>query len=208
MLLHHEDDAKEIMTPVRASARVAEARLEDLPGGAPRQGGDDRDLPGVLEGGEPLPAVEDERVRRGPGAGSERDEGLDLLAERGVWHADHRGLGDPRVGQENRLHLLGKDRVAAAQDPLALASDDSHEAVRGERREVPGPEPAVQAEDRARLLRIVQVPLHRGRTLDPQLADLAGGQHAARVVHGPTSTPGTALPIASGDSVVSRARYE
>src|SRR5437660_12122478 len=85
-----------------ASARAAEARLEDLSGGAPGQRGHDRDLAGVLEGGEPLPAVEDELARAGAGAGPEGDEGVDLRAERGVRHADDRGLDDLRVGDEAR----------------------------------------------------------------------------------------------------------
>src|SRR5437899_9151016 len=110
-----------------ASARAAEARPEDLSGGAPGQRGHDRDLAGVLEGGEPLPAVEDERARVGAGAGPEGDEGVDLLAERGGRHADDRGLGDLRVGEENRLGLLGEDRVATAQAPLALAPDHAPE---------------------------------------------------------------------------------
>src|SRR2546428_13274554 len=82
------------------SARAAEARLDDLSGGAPGQRGHDRDLAGVLEGGEPLPAVEDERARVGAGAGSEGDEGVDLLAERGVRHADR--SEERRVGKECR----------------------------------------------------------------------------------------------------------
>src|SRR5207247_3529959 len=154
-----------------ASARAAEARPEDPSGGAPGQRGHDRDLAGVLEGGEPLPAVADERARVGAGAGWEGDEGVDLLAERGVRHADDRGLRYFRVGEENRLDLLGEDRVAASQDPLALAPDDPHEAVGGHRRQVSGPEPAVEGEDPARLLGIVHVPLHRSGTLDPELAD-------------------------------------
>src|SRR2546428_9301986 len=92
------------------SARAAEARLEDLSGGAPGQRGHDRDLAGVLEGGEPLPTVEDERARVDAGAGSEGDEGVDLLAGRGGRHAGDGGLRDLRVGVWNRLDRLGADR--------------------------------------------------------------------------------------------------
>src|SRR3989442_14250638 len=100
------------------SARAAEARLDDLSGGAPGQREHDRDLAGGLEGGEPLPAIEDERARVGAGAGAEGDEGVDLLAERGGRHADDRGPRDPRGGEENRPDLLGEDRGAAAAAPL------------------------------------------------------------------------------------------
>src|SRR5256886_17496860 len=89
------------------SARAAEARPDDLSGGAPGQRGHDRDLAGVLEGGEPLPAVEDERARVGAGAGSEGDESVDLLAERGVRDADDRGLRDFPGGGGDRLGLPG-----------------------------------------------------------------------------------------------------
>ena len=43
-------------------------------------------------------------------------------------------------------------------------------------------------------LGIVRVPLHHGGTPDPELADLPGGQRAARVVHGPDLDPGDRPP--------------
>src|SRR5207244_9389985 len=98
------------------SARAAEARLDDLSGGAPGQRGHDRDLAGVLEGGEPLPAVEDERARVGVGAGSEGDEGVDLLAGGGGRTTATPGPGAPGGGGENAPTSRGEDGGPAAQD--------------------------------------------------------------------------------------------
>src|SRR5439155_18460405 len=212
MLLHHDPKQQRIMRIAQrdhegargrprgsgagrtASAWAAEAWLQDLSGGAPGQCGHDRDLARILEDGEPLPAVEDELVGPRDGAGPEGDEGRDLLAEVGVRHPDDRRLDDGRVREEHGFHLLGEDRVAAAQDPLAFAPDDLYLATGRHRREVPRPEPAVAVQDFVRLVSIVQVALHRGGTLDPELADGTRGERTTRVVHDPRLDPGDRAP--------------
>ena len=91
----------------------AEAGLQHLAGGALRQLGDDRDLPRILEGGEPLAAVRRQLVRLGalrPGAAPRRPR-LPRPARVGTPTTAASRHG--RMGEQHRLDLRREHRVAA-----------------------------------------------------------------------------------------------
>ncbi len=85
------------------------------------------------------------------------------------------------MGEQRRFHLGGKDGVAAAQDQLALPPLDAHQAVRRQRGEVAGLEPAL-LEDGAGLIGRVEVAVEPGRALDPELAGVTRDERPSRVV--------------------------
>jgi hypothetical protein len=138
--------------------------------------------PRILVAGQALAAVGDQRRRVDRDARLERHERRDLLAEIGMRHADHGGLGHRGVGKQHGLHLARHHGVTPAQDQLLLPPRDGDEAVAGDGREVAGAEPAV-GQDGAGLLPRLEIPLHDGGAPDPELARLARASRAARVVH-------------------------
>ena len=75
-------------------------------------------------------------------AGSAHDRGQHPLAPLLVGHADHAGLDDVGVLVEDRLDLLGRDVLAAADDLVAGPPAEEQVAVLVEVPEVAGVDPA------------------------------------------------------------------
>ena len=74
---------------------------------------------------------------------AQHDERTQALAEVRVLDADHRGVGDRRVGDEQLLDLAREDVLAARDDHLVVAAVDEQAAGRVEVADVAGREQAV-----------------------------------------------------------------
>ncbi len=105
------------------------------------------------------------------------DHGLHLLAEIGVGHAEHRGIGDLGMRDQQVLALLRVDVHAAGDDHERRAVGEMEIAVLIEVADVAdGAHAAVRRAGLLRLLRIVEV-LERGAGLEPD-----GAGRAARTL--------------------------
>src|SRR5438477_1564777 len=112
------------MSIERLARRRGEPLRQDFPGRGLRERVEDGEATRVFERGEAILAVSDQLLGRGLRAGAKGHEGRHVLAELAVWHADDGGLGDGRVREQDSFHLRREDRVAAAEDALALAAED------------------------------------------------------------------------------------
>ena len=102
----------------------------------------------------------------------EHHERLDRLAPLLAGDADHRDLGDRRVGEQHVLDLDRGDVLAAGDDHVLLAVADRQVAVVADHAAVAGVEPAVGQRPRA-LLGLLPVALEH---------DVGAGQHLAGVL--------------------------
>ena len=120
----------------------------------------------------------------GPGAlrVEQLHDGLHLLAEVVVGHAEHRDVGHRGWMHEHVLGLLRVDVHAAADDREALAVGEVEVAVVVEVADVAEVEPALRAAALGRLLGVAVVLEARRRGLEPDVADLADRQLVVVVV--------------------------
>ena len=96
------------------------------------------------------------------GPGIEHDERHPDFAEAFVGHADHRGLRDAWMAQQQVLDL-GRVRVEAADDEHVLdATDDAQVAVGVERAEIAGVQPSVGVDRGRGRFGVVEVAAHHG----------------------------------------------
>src|SRR3954447_5258747 len=149
---------------------LREHAAEDLPGRRLGDLRDDLDGAHALVRGDPLPHPCRDGLRRE--ARLDDDERLGHLAGLLVRDADHRGVGDLGMRDEQRLELRRRDLETLVLDELLDPVDDREPAVAVDRRHVAGPQPAVD-ERRRRRVRVAQVALHDLRAADPQLAPVA-----------------------------------
>src|SRR2546425_5817985 len=150
---------------------------QDLARGRLRDGVDELDLARNLVVGE---AALDEGDHVGGGQRLARlpdDERLGDLARLGMRLADHRGIGNRRMLQQERLDLGRGDTEALELDHLLLAVTDVEIAALVDAPDVTAVVPAL-AKRRRRRLGGLPVALHDLRTPDADLADLAGPEHA------------------------------
>ena len=112
----------------------------------------------------------------------QHDEGGRDLAGLVVGEADHRGVGDLRVGEQQRLELGRRHLEALVLDELLEPVDDEQVPVGVDVADVAGVQPAVGVDRVGRGLRVVEVALHHLRTPDP---DLAVGVDAERLLASP-----------------------
>lgn len=87
------------------------------------------------------------------------DVGDDELAPFFVGYADHGGLQDGRVADQDVLDLLGVDVLAATNDHVFRSPDECQIAVRVEMADVTGVQPAID-DDARRFLRTSEVAAH------------------------------------------------
>src|SRR3990172_4563727 len=148
-------------------------------GGGEGQGlaGEEPDVLGDLEGGQGL-AAEGPQLAGGSGPPllQHHHRGQRLLLAR-VGHADHVGLLDGGVAEEDLLDLEGGDVEAARLHHVLDATVEAETAVGVEPAEVAGEEEAVGVEGGRVLL---GVPVVAGGDVAPErdLADLAGRERA------------------------------
>src|SRR5262245_20523204 len=188
----------------------AELPLHELAVGVARKRlAPDLDLDRHLEGGEARGHVGAELLLRDARAGLHRDDRADLLAEHAVRDPDHGGIHHRRVVVERALDLDAVHVLAAADHHVLGAVHDVDEALVVEAAEVAGAQPA-RDEGLGGRLGLAPVALHHVRSLDPDLADLAGRKRpAARVVrshhlhlaHRHRSTHAVGLALVVGGAV-------
>src|SRR5690606_16031757 len=94
-------------------------------------------------GGQVLPAVGDDLVRRRVRAFLQHDVGLYGFATVRIGHADHRGFLDRRVGVDDLLDLPRVDVEAAGDDHVLLPVDDVEVSILIHAGDVAGPQPPV-----------------------------------------------------------------
>src|SRR6266851_4762652 len=97
-------------------------------------------------------------------------------------------LSDRRVGRDDFLDLARPNLKAARLDEVLLSVGDGEIPVPVERPQIAGIEPAVAQHFPGRL-RIPPVAFHELRGLDDDLADVAGSELLARIVHVHDSQP-------------------
>ncbi len=114
-----------------------ELRLEDLPRRSFWKFFKYFHLPGIFEAGQMLLAVLEQLFCRDPCHGLETHEGSNLFAQIGAGNSDHRGLGDRRMGKQNRFDLLRKNGTATSKDSFPLPADDPGVALRRDVDKIP-----------------------------------------------------------------------
>src|SRR5262249_30877988 len=140
--------------------------------------GQDRHPGRPLERGEAIGAVRGEFSGRG--LALEHDDDTDLFSVLLVRHGVGRRLGDRGMAEQHILYLVWRDLLPGPVDQLLEPADQGEVAVRAERTDVAGAEPAVP-ERGARRDRIVEVLVDDGRAAHRYLALLAG-RHRLPVV--------------------------
>src|SRR6266436_3347980 len=174
---------------VPSSRLCAELFAQDLADRALGQRVHETDLLRPLEAGQAALA-ERADVRGGrPLAAPEHDEREHALPHQLILHADHRGLGHLGVGVEDLFDLVRVDVESAADDQVLLALDDEEEAVLVEPAHVPGMQPPGPHRPR-RLLRVAVVADHDAPPADADLAHLARGEPAVKIVQDRDLDPG------------------
>ncbi len=123
--------------------RVRERAALDLAGGPGGKGVEDVDGPRHLEGGEPLGHEAPQLLGAHAPAAPEDHRGGHVLAQRGMRHAERRGLRDRGMLGEGLVHLARRDLLAAPVDQLLEAPGDEHVAVGVAEPEVARAEPAI-----------------------------------------------------------------
>src|SRR5437763_1313121 len=110
-------------------------------------------VPRLLVAGEVLTDVRHDLLGRECRPVAKDDGRHDRLAPFWIGNADHAGLADLRVRDEDALDLGGEDALAAAPDHLLAAPDDREEPLGVERPEITREHPAVTHRARG-LLRV------------------------------------------------------
>src|SRR5438105_3444603 len=138
---------------ISGGQRRAELAAAHLAGRPERQCRGDPDLDGALVARQPFGAhpgeLAGERVGEVAAHGDERDRDL---AQPRMGRTDDRRGGDRRVVEEDPLHLLGVELLAAAVDDVVLAPGEVEEAGVVDPAEVAGGEPAAGVARRAQPL--------------------------------------------------------
>src|SRR6476646_3588018 len=117
--------------------RSAQLVLHHLAGGVQRQPVEELYIPGHLETRHALAAPRDELVSAHRGSAVLRDdERLTDLTHSLIRHADHRGLGDGGMLQQEPLDLGGVGVEAADDEHVLLTPDDAQPSRRIERAQV------------------------------------------------------------------------
>ncbi|MNP19888.1 hypothetical protein D3C76_1124410 [compost metagenome] len=106
--------------------------------------------------------------------------GHDLFTVLAARHANHLHIGHRRVGEEELLQLARVDVLAAANDHVLAAPDNTHIALLVHHRQVAGVHPAFLIDAFGRGLGVVPVAQHHAVTPRAQLADLAT-RHAVAI---------------------------
>src|SRR5712675_2239209 len=118
--------------------------------------------------------------RQGRCAGPQLDEGLGGFAPVRIRDADHERFFHVRVLIDRLLDHLRINVEAARKDHVLLAVENEEVAVFIHGADVAAQKTAVR-KSRGRFVRPVPVALHHVLALDPQLADIAGAEHAVRI---------------------------
>ncbi len=108
----------------------------------------------------------------------EYDGGVDLFAVLGVGCGECQGVLDGRVGEQHCFDGLRGDLFAAAVDHLLRPPGEEQVSVGVEMAQITGAEPTV-GERGGGSFRVVEVAACERRTVDADLAGLAGGRRAA-----------------------------
>src|SRR5690606_644115 len=145
-------------TPSAGGSRGSAQRgAENLAGGRLGDLVDEDDLLGALVAGQPGLAVGDEVVLLHRAAGGDDDERLHRLPRVGVGHADHGGLLDAGVLEEDLLDLGGEHVEAGHDDEVLDPVDKVEVPVVVHDGDVAGVEPPVVVEGAGGGLRVAPV---------------------------------------------------
>ena len=128
---------------------------------------------GHLEAGQPLLHVTGELLGGHLGSRAQDDGGADLLAEDGVGHADHRGVGHGGMLEQGGLDLDRVHVLTAADHHVLGPVHDVDEPVLVDPGHVAGVEPSL-GEGGGGGIGLVPVAAHDVGPLDPQLAGDVG----------------------------------